>query len=154
MFCVRVTKDITKIDCYLGQSRLMSSIKILHVDDDSESLEITKYYLTRESDVLDIDWACDIPEAMKLLSKTEYDCILCDYRLRSEGGIDLVEKTRARGIDTPVILFTGFSRSEVENEALGHDNVYYAQKEVGVENFRKLLDNIITRAAEHKKKKS
>lgn len=57
-------------------------------------------------------------QALRLVFGTHFDLILTDLRLPDISGVELLRRLRARGIDTPVVIVTGFGTIESAVEAM------------------------------------
>lgn len=57
-------------------------------------------------------------QALRLVFGTHFDLILADLRLPDISGVELLRRLRARGIDTPVVIVTGFGTIESAVEAM------------------------------------
>jgi len=101
-------------------------IRVLHVDDDSDHLTISKRMIERINPQIQIESATliDIAE----LPLESYDCILSDYKMPAITGIKLAETIRVES-DIPIILYTGQGSEEVAEAAfkVGIDD--YIRKE-------------------------
>ena len=106
------------------------AVRVLMVDDDSVHLELSERFLTRQSPDYDIVSVETSNEAIRLLSKDEFDAAVCDIDLAEDpmSGLDILEYIRSEGIDTPVIIFTGKSREEFAIQALNLGADYYIRK--------------------------
>jgi len=81
-------------------------MKILYIEDDLAHVELTRRSLeTREAE-FDLQTALTMQDAFLLLATTEYDVILCDYRLPDGTGLDVIKLVLERGITTAVVLIT------------------------------------------------
>jgi PAS domain S-box-containing protein len=105
-------------------------IRILHVDDDSSVLEISKIILNDIENKFVIDVANSVDEAFeKLSSGNRYDIIISDYEMPQRNGLDFLKELKERKIKTPFVLFTGKGREEIAIKALnlGADGYYNKQ---------------------------
>ncbi|MCA1916636.1 response regulator, partial [Methanospirillum hungatei] len=101
-----------------------SALHVLVVDDEEDVRLATAEYLAVLHNVK-ADLAGSGEETLSLLRNTRYDAIISDYEMEDMSGIDLLKTIRARGDDTPFIIFTGRGREEVviaafENGADGY----------------------------------
>lgn len=103
-------------------------MKILLVDDDVNLLELVRRFLEREEEEMEIETSMSGPDAMDRLVKNRYDAIVLDYELPGMNGIDFLKRAKARGDETPIIIFTGKGREEVVIKALNYGADYYLQK--------------------------
>ncbi len=136
----------------LTNSRKKRHLKILHVDDDRNFLEVSSQILSTEEG-LDVDTAESADTALEKLKKQTYDVVISDYEMPSKNGLDLLKELRLNKIDTPFILFTGKGREEVIVNALNLGADRYINKNGSPEIVYRELENAITQVAESKKAK-
>lgn len=97
----------------------LSSIRILHVEDEVEHIELTRYFLKEMGgDDFEIYSALSAEEALDKLSKESFDIIISDYKMPGMDGIEFLEALRRAGNDTPFIIFTGKGEEKVAMDAL------------------------------------
>ncbi|NQE46683.1 Methanogenesis regulatory protein FilR1 [ANME-1 cluster archaeon GoMg2] len=97
----------------------LSSIRILHVEDEVEHIELTRYFLKEMGgDDFKINSALSAEEALDTLSKESFDIIISDYKMPGMDGIEFLEALRRTGNDTPFIIFTGKGEEKVAMDAL------------------------------------
>lgn len=54
-------------------------------------------------------------EALKVLNQQKFTCLISDVRMPKVDGMSLLEKLKEQGIETPVVMMTGYSEySEAE----------------------------------------
>jgi len=102
-------------------------IRILHVDDESQLIEITKIFLERMGD-FEVIPVTSAKDALTILEENGIDVIISDYQMPKMDGIELLKIIRERRDDRPFILFTGRGREEVAIEALNLGADRYIQK--------------------------
>ena len=100
---------------------------VLYVDDEPVLRDSTKLYLEITGD-LSVETAESGKEALALIENQQYDVIVSDYQMPEMDGLALLTAIRAKGDDTPYILFTGKGREEVAIHALNAGADYYLQK--------------------------
>lgn len=98
-------------------------MRILQVEDDS--IVASGNALLLKSIGAAADTAETGAEALEILRSYEYDIIIVDLHLPDMSGDVLVQKIRARNIDTPVLMLTGFPALDSKIKAFG----------VGVDDF-------------------
>ena len=59
----------------------LKDICVLHVDDNKDDLAIFKYHLTSLDKKIKVDWVLSGEEALNILIKKEYDCLISDYEM-------------------------------------------------------------------------
>lgn len=92
-------------------------MKLLLVEDSVQLNKALSTVLKRNSFV--VDSAFDGEEALILLKDYQYDIIILDIMLPKIDGIEVLKKTRASGIQTPIIMLT--AKSTTEDKILGLD---------------------------------
>jgi len=102
-------------------------ISVLLIEDEPEVLELTRLFLERDPE-LSIDACSSVDEALLKLSKKVYHVIVTDYAMPETNGIQLLKTLKFRGIDTPLIIFTGKGDEEIAIEALNMGAAFYLQK--------------------------
>jgi PAS domain S-box-containing protein len=93
------------------------SLRILHVDDDVDFLEVSKQILEME-DKFEIDNTTSAEEAFQKIAEQSYDAIVSDYEMPSKNGLQFLKELRERGNTIPFAIFTGKSREEIAIKAL------------------------------------
>jgi PAS domain S-box-containing protein len=92
-------------------------LHILHVDDDTDTLEITKRILEIEGN-FEIDQAHNVDEALRKIEEQSYDAVISDYEMPQINGLQFLIKLREQMNEIPFVLFTGKGREEVIVKAL------------------------------------
>jgi PAS domain S-box-containing protein len=100
---------------------------ILYVDDEPMLLELARLFLEKTGDFR-VDTVISAKEALDILAKTSYDCIISDYQMPEMDGIVFLKTFRSKGNVGPFIIFTGKGREEVVIEALNNGADFYLQK--------------------------
>lgn len=94
----------------------MKKNKILFVEDEKVLRETLQEAL--ESSKFEVKTAVDGNEALEALKDGEYDLILLDIILPKINGLEVLEKIRDEGKNTPVILLTNLSGPNHVQKAL------------------------------------
>ena len=102
-------------------------IRVLCVDDEPTLLDLCKMFLERSGDFT-VTIVSSAPEAIRLLEKERFDAIVSDYQMPEMDGIEFLKAVRARGDETPFIIFTGKGREEIVIQALNSGADFYLQK--------------------------
>ena len=118
-----------------------SGIRVLHIDDNEDELMFTKLYLENIEPTLSITSTASPIEALELLRRDAYDCVLCDYRMEELDGLRFNEiKRQVR--DIPSILYTGKGSEEVAEQAFKSGFSDYLRKELDSGQFWVLVNRI------------
>ena len=128
-------------------------IKLLHIEDDFLDHELTKTKLLEQNSDYEIHLAQTVPEAMELLEKNSYNCILSDYHFPRMNGIELLRAIRDKGYDYPFIFFTGQGNEEVAAEALREGADDYFTKELYFAIYERLSRSIVRVVKAHEDRK-
>ena len=95
-------------------------IRVLLVDDDEDDYVMTRDLLEECADrtPFELEWVSTYHEALKAITRGDYDVSLLDYRLGERTGLELLREALARGARGPMILLTGQGDHEVDLEAM------------------------------------
>lgn len=122
-------------------------IRVLHVDDEPDLADLAAEYLKREDDRFSIETANSASEGLDYLADEQFDCVVSDYDMPRQNGIELLQKIRQKHPELPFILFTGKGSEEVASDAISAGVTDYLQKESGTEQYE-ILANRITNAVD------
>jgi PAS domain S-box-containing protein len=125
---------------------MSEQIRVLHVDDQPDFVDLTATALEREDDRLSVETATSVAEGLDRLTES-VDCVVSDYDMPKQNGIDFLEAVREQRPDLPFILFTGKGSEEVASEAISAGVTEYLEKERGLGQYT-ILANRITNAVE------
>ena len=120
-------------------------IRLLHVEDDAALADMVPMVLNRKCDQFEIETASDAEEGLKRLSESAFDCIVSDYDMPGQDGIEFLKTVREEYPKLPFILFTGNGSEDIASEAISAGVTDYLQKGTGTEQYD-LLANRITNA--------
>jgi PAS domain S-box-containing protein len=124
-----------------------TAIRVLHLDPDSEFLELSVDLLEEQSERLAVYPARNVQQAHETLDDVDIDCLVSEFTLPETTGLDFLATARERQPNLPFILFTGTGSEDVASEAISAGVTDYLQKSGGLEQFT-LLANRIIRAVE------
>jgi len=83
--------------------------KILFVDDDQLTLEILRKMLSGMCGEWDIHFTDNGPEALLLLTESDFEVIVSDMRMPEMDGTELLKKVREKHPDMVRIILSAFS---------------------------------------------
>ncbi|WP_135662159.1 ATP-binding protein [Halorhabdus rudnickae] len=129
---------------------MRESIRVLHIDDDPEFVDLVSTMLERESDRLAVVTANDASEAIDRLEDDTVDCIVSDYEMPSRTGLELLEDVRETHPDLPFILYTGRGSEAVASEAISAGVTDYLEKTGGSEQYTVLCNRIENAVEQHR----
>jgi CheY-like chemotaxis protein len=118
-----------------GSSRAM---RVLIVEDNQDSREALKRYLTRRD--FNVAAAGDLRTGIDFLNENRFDAIISDIVLPDGTGFTLLNEARRRGIRTLGIAISGYSYPSNRNKpgVTGFD--YHLTKPVNFDDLRFLLE--------------
>jgi CheY-like chemotaxis protein len=117
-------------------------IRLLHVDDSRDDLEITKFNLQKLDDTLSIEFALSAEQALEKMREGKFDCVISDHQMPKMKGTQFLKTIRERGNETPFILLTGQGSDEVAREALEIGADDYFPKGEGLVHYLRLVTSI------------
>jgi PAS domain S-box-containing protein len=118
------------------------AIRVLYVDDDSGFRDLVTDGLELEDERLAVETAPDAAAGMEILRESRTDCLVSDYDMPGQNGIDFLESVRAEWPDLPFILFTGKGSEEVASDAISAGVTDYLQKSATGDQFTLLANRI------------
>ncbi|MFH1852284.1 MAG: response regulator [Candidatus Neomarinimicrobiota bacterium] len=92
------------------------NFSILIIDDEIDILEPLNIYLTSKG--YDVTGFTDPRKALEHMAQNTYDMIFTDLKMPHVKGMDIVKAVRDRGVDTKVVIFTGYASIDSSIEAL------------------------------------
>lgn len=94
-------------------------LKVLLVEDNEDDFIIIRDLLGESESVsFDLSWAAEAEEGLEWIESYAPDICLVDYRLGESTGVELLREVRKRGCQAPVILLTGQSAHEIDEQAM------------------------------------
>ena len=114
---------------------------ILCVDDDAEFVDLTATFLEEKLPSATLHAATRIDDATDYLATHSVDCIVSDYEMPEQTGLEFLNSVRGQYPDLPFILFTGKGSEEIASEAISAGVTDYLQKR-GPEQYDRLATRI------------
>lgn len=120
---------------------------VLLVEDDEDDYILTCDYLQQVSNYqFNIQWTDSPAEALALLKKNKHDICLLDYQLGSINGLTVLEQAIREGCSIPIIMLTGQSDNQLDNDALDAGAVDYVIKsELNTTRFHRAIRYALSR---------
>jgi PAS domain S-box-containing protein len=119
-----------------------NTIDVLHVDDDPSFAELVATFLANEDERMSVRSATSAAEGLALLDEVDVDCVVSDYDMPGQNGIEFLETVRERHGPLPFVLYTGKGSEEVASEAISAGVTDYLQKETGTDQYALLANRI------------
>ena len=121
---------------------MSSGIRVLHVDDDGEFLDLAATFLEREDDRIDVVTATSAGDGLDRLAEGDIDCIVSDYDMPGRNGLEFLDAVRERDPEIPFVLYTGKGGEEVASEAISRGVTEYLQKTSSTDQYTLLANRI------------
>lgn len=110
-------------------------ISIIAVDDREDILELSKIFLEKANEDLQVETTTDPGDVIDRVGNSEVDAIISDYDMPQMTGVELLENIREYDEDLPFILHTGKGTEEIAEEAIGAGVTDYFRKDSGTEHY-------------------
>jgi len=120
-----------------------STIRILHVDDDPGFTDMTAAFLEREDERFTVETATTASEGLDHVAEKRIDCIVSDYEMPGQTGIEFLEAVRTDYPNLPFILFTGKGSEAVAGDAISAGVTDYLQKGSAPSQYTVLANRIL-----------
>lgn len=133
----------------------MNNRRILLVDDDEDSREVMKDFLTGILDFR-VESYSNGEEAYQAFNESNFDLVLADIKMPKLNGIELLKKIRSqdKGKNCPVILMTAFADVKTAIEAVKFNATDYLLKPVDINNLYNLINKLLTPETKLKEEKA
>jgi len=123
-------------------SSTTGTIHALHVDDDSAFVEMVKTFLERKREDINVTTETAVGDGIETLREKTIDCVISDYEMPEQDGLDFLELVRDDHPDLPFILFTGKGDEEIASEAITAGVTEYLQKGTGTDQYTVLANRV------------
>ncbi len=127
--------------------------KVLLVDDEPLALMgIRKTFMWSKYGYEIIGEKTNPVEALEVIERENPDVVFTDIRMPEISGLDLIKKSRRKGINSEFVIISGFSEFTYAQEAIRNGAFDYCLKPLHPEEGKKLLDKL-TKYLENKEEK-
>jgi len=99
---------------------------ILVIDDDKDICLVLSKFLAKNNYLVNVAYTGE--EGLKQLRSTDYDLILCDYKLPDLSGVELLQKIKILSSAVAVIIITGYSDVKTAMETFRYGASDYVTK--------------------------
>jgi two-component system, NtrC family, response regulator AtoC len=118
----------------------MKNIRILVIDDDTNTLEMMQIRLQADYEVAT---AGSGAEGLRLIGERRFDVVLTDLQLPDLDGIELVKRIREAAPDTEIIMITGYGSYETAVGATKAGAFDFVEKPVNFDRLRVSINNAL-----------
>lgn len=126
------------------------SIYVLHVDDEPEFGDLVATYLEREDDRLEVYTATEPAEGVAVLRDWGIDCVISDYDMDGQDGLEFLRTVREEYPALPFILYTARGSESIASKAISAGATDYLQKRGGADQYETLASRV-TNAVERRR---
>lgn len=133
----------------LGQSNEFGAIRILHVDDEPNQLQFANTFLSISDPSFKIESVSSPIEALLILKKGTFDCVISDFKMPGLNGIELASRIRETS-DVPILIYTGRGSLEVAEAAFTAGIDDYVRKELNPSHYKVLAKRIKSVVEKHR----
>jgi two-component system cell cycle response regulator len=134
---------------YYDSSTIISidrEIDILMVDDSEDVYEIIKAVLG-DQDLINMSWAANIKDAMTILRQRQFDMIFLDHFLKDGTSIDFFKNVENEGIDTPIVVVTGYGDEMIASQVIQLGAYEYLPKsKINPESLSRVINHTLERS--------
>jgi PAS domain S-box-containing protein len=120
----------------------ISGPSVLHVDDDPAFLELATAVLERDAGGIRVHTATSGEEGLAWLRENVVDCIVSDYEMPGQDGLEFLEAVRQEFPRLPFVLFTGKGSEGIASAAISAGVTDYLQKGPSNDQFTLLANRI------------
>jgi PAS domain S-box-containing protein len=117
-------------------------ISVLHVDDEPGFADMAAEFLERADDRIRVETAQSAETGLDRIAAQTLDCVVSDYDMPGQNGIEFLEAVREDHPDLPFILYTGKGSEEVASDAISSGVTDYLQKGSGHSQYEVLANRI------------
>ena len=121
---------------------LSDTIHVLHVDDEPDFADLAATVLEREHEQFAVETATSASEGLNYVADNHVDCIISDYEMPGQDGIEFLEAIREEHPELPFILFTGKGSEAVASDAISAGVTDYLQKESSTSQYAVLANRV------------
>jgi PAS domain S-box-containing protein len=126
---------------------------VLLVDDDLAFAETTAVFLEREDDSFTVEIVTSASDGLERLSRDDFDCIVSDYDMPGQNGIEFLKSVREKAPNLPFVLFTVKGSEEIASEAISAGVTDYLQKRGGTDQYTVLANQVRNGVRRHRAEK-
>ncbi|QLH83834.1 response regulator [Halosimplex pelagicum] len=124
--------------------------RILHVDDEPDFSGLVKAFLERGDEAFEVVTESCAEDGLNRLQENNIDCVVSDYDMPKEDGLEFLEQVQESHPETPFILFTGKGSEEIASTAISRGVTDYLQKAGGTEQYEVLANRIRNSVDRHR----
>jgi PAS domain S-box-containing protein len=121
---------------------MAQSIRVLHVDTEPNSGDLTAAALDREVDYVLVETATSAAEGLDMIANYPPDCVLSTRDMLGQNGTGFLQQLRNEYPELPFILLTTDAGADVINKAISAGATDYFRTTSGPEQYQLLVNRI------------
>lgn len=125
-------------------------VRVLHVDDDPSFGDLTVTFLEKVDESIEVETETDPTNVVSYLESNPVDCLVCDYDMPGQNGLDVLEAVRRQYPELPFILFTGKGTKEIASQAISSGVTDYIEKQGNRDQFTVLANRILNAVEQYR----
>lgn len=122
--------------------------KILVVDDDVAFCKMLETFLKKKG--YGVSSAFSAETALAEIDKTKFDLVLSDVRLPNKDGNEILKSVKEKGLQTQVVLMTGYAEVSLAVDAMKKGAYDYISKPVNPDKLLEIVQKALNRPPEEK----
>lgn len=126
----------------------MSSLKILHIEDNEGLARLLRKRLDKEG--FTVDWARDGVEGLAMYEQTAYDVVIVDYNMPRKSGIEVMKTLLMTDNPPPIIFLTASGDEKLAVKAIQNGASDYVVKDIEL-GYLDLLPTVISNSLNKKR---
>jgi len=128
---------------------MTAQLRVLYVDDDSDTRDTVTDRVEGALARCTVHTVTGCDAAIRFLDTTTVDCVVSEYDLPDESGLDLLSTVRERQPRLPFVLFTGGGSESVASRAISAGVTDYVQRGTP-DSYAALADSIENAVDQHR----
>lgn len=129
---------------------IIDTVCVLHVDDEPDFAEMAATFLEREDDRLSVKTVASADEGLDSLRGADIDCVVSDYDMPGQNGIEFLKTVRNEYPDLPFLLYTGKGSEKIASEAISAGVTDYLQKGSDISQYTVLANRILNAVEQYR----
>lgn len=121
----------------------MSSLRILHVEDNEGLARLLQKRLSKEGFI--VDWAKDGVDGLAMYEKAVYDVVIVDYNMPRKSGVEVMKTLLLTDNPPPIIFLTASGDEKLAVRAIQNGASDYVVKDIEL-GYLDLLPTVISNA--------
>ena len=123
-------------------------LKLLIVDDDDGDRKYIVRLINRSALRCECTEAATMDEALAICEEKQFDCVIADYHLPGQNGLEGIAAMLRRDAFLPVVVTTGQGSERLASEAMKLGAMDYVSKaDLNPDTIQPILENVIKQAA-------